>query len=89
MRRAKGARDEYGPDGTRLRRLLRHRQSVTAAVLLAVLALTSGMLLISNRMQRLLGDTGTNVLSRVLGLVLAALSVQIILDGIRGSFGLR
>jgi len=65
VRRAKGARDEYGPDGTRLRRLLRHRQSVTTA------------------------DTGTNVLSRVLGLVLATLSVQIILDGIRGSFGLR
>lgn len=64
-------------------------QAVTTAVLLAVLAVTYGMLLASEYIQRVLKDTGTNVLTRVLGLILAALSIQIVLDGIRGSFGLH
>lgn len=64
-------------------------QAVTTAVLLAVLAVTYVMLLVSEPIQRVLRDTGTNVLTRVLGLILAALSVQIVLDGIRGSFALH
>ncbi|HEV2439961.1 MAG TPA: MarC family protein [bacterium] len=64
-------------------------QAVTTAVLLAVLALTFVMLLMSDQIRRLLRDTGANVLSRVLGLVLAALSVQIILEGIRATFSLH
>ena len=53
--------------------------------LLAVLALTLCSLLLSSGMTRLLGVTGSNVISRVLGIVLAALAVQFALDGLRTS----
>jgi len=51
-------------------------------VLMAVLAVTLLALLIAARMTRLLGVTGTNVVSRVLGILLAGLAAQLILDGI-------
>ena len=35
------------------------------------------------RLTRLLGRTGTDVIGRVLGVVLAALAAQIALDGVR------
>ncbi|WP_163850331.1 MarC family protein [Pseudooceanicola aestuarii] len=56
---------------------------VTAAVLLLVFALflTAGWL------ERGLGKTGINVVTRILGMLLAALSVQFVLDGLR-NFGL-
>jgi len=55
-------------------------------VMLAVLALLLGTLLASEYVMRHLGETGANVFSRLLGLVLAALSVQYVVDGIRASF---
>lgn len=63
-------------------------QAVTAVVLLADLALTYGMLLSAEMIHRVLGTTGANVLSRVMGLILASLSVEVILAGIRGAFSL-
>jgi multiple antibiotic resistance protein len=51
--------------------------------ILAVLALTLVSLLTAARLMAFLGETGTNVISRVLGLVLAALAVQFILDGVQ------
>jgi multiple antibiotic resistance protein len=36
----------------------------------------------------LLGPTLTHVVSRVLGILLAALAVQYVLDGLRSAFGL-
>jgi multiple antibiotic resistance protein len=64
-------------------------QATTVGVLLAILAVTFGMLLMADPIRRVLKEAGTNVVGRVLGLVLAALSVQIILEGIRATFSLR
>ena len=55
-------------------------------ILLAVLTLTLISLLTAARLMRFLGETGTNVISRVLGMVLAALAVQFIMDGLKAGF---
>jgi multiple antibiotic resistance protein len=56
------------------------------AVLIGVLILTLLSLLSAPSIMRLLGETGTNVISRLLGLILAALAVQFVIDGIRAAF---
>jgi multiple antibiotic resistance protein len=53
------------------------------AALAVALLVTLVSLLAAKRLMRLLGETGTNVIGRVLGLVVAALAAQITLDGVR------
>lgn len=51
------------------------------AGLVAVLALTLAALLAASHVTRLLGVTGSNVVSRVLGVILSALAAQLVIDG--------
>lgn len=57
-------------------------------IILLVLGLALIFLLMSGRVMRVLGETGANVLDRLLGVVLCALAVQFMVDGIRSAFGL-
>ncbi|MEX0312053.1 MAG: MarC family protein [Tateyamaria sp.] len=61
------------------------------ALVLAITALVLGVCLIlflaSGMLERALGKTGITVVTRLLGMLLAALSVQFVLDGLR-NFGL-
>ena len=56
---------------------------MVVTVMMAVLAVMVMMFLTSGLFERLLGKTGINVISRLLGMLLAALSVQFILDGLK------
>jgi multiple antibiotic resistance protein len=57
--------------------------------LLLALALTWAALMLVDPLGRVLGVTGTNVIARISGILLAALAVQFIFDGIRESHLLR
>ncbi|TDT77561.1 multiple antibiotic resistance protein [Litoreibacter halocynthiae] len=52
-------------------------------VMLSVLAVVFGMFLMAGLMERVIGDTGIKVITRLMGMLLAALSVQFVLDGLR------
>lgn len=56
------------------------------AIVLLVLGITFSMFLLAGRIQRLLGETGINVITRLLGILLAALAMQFFVDGLRESF---
>lgn len=56
-------------------------------VMFAVVTLVMILFLAGGMLERLLGNTGINVVTRLLGMLLAALSVQFVIDGL-ASFGL-
>jgi multiple antibiotic resistance protein len=60
--------------------------AATVVVMLVVLGMLLAALLAAEPLMRRLGETGANVFSRLLGLILAALSVQYVVDGIKASF---
>jgi multiple antibiotic resistance protein len=60
-------------------------QFAVLGVVVVVMALTYAALAYASKMTRLLGITGVNVVGRVFGIILAALAVQFILNGLKGS----
>ncbi|MBB4347653.1 MULTISPECIES: MarC family protein [Rhizobiaceae] len=62
------------------------------ALLISVIALMMLILyvtlLLAERLDRILGVTGRAILTRLLGVLLAALSVQFVVDGVRAAFNL-
>lgn len=60
-------------------------QAAVIGSLLAVLLLTAAALLLAGRIHQLLGVTGMHVVTRVMGILLSALAVQFIFDGIQHS----
>ncbi|MDG2915540.1 MarC family protein [Bisgaard Taxon 10/6] len=57
-------------------------QFITTLIMLLVLGITYVLFLMANRIQNLIGSTGAAVISRVMGLILAAVAVNNILVGI-------
>ena len=62
-------------------------ESVTAGLTAAVLVVVLILLLLAARVQRYLGAAGIMVITQIMGLVLAAYSVQQVLDGVVKVFG--
>lgn len=58
-------------------------RAVLVAIILAVMVTTYFAFLLAERIERLLGETGRSILTRLLGVILAALAVQFAADGIR------
>lgn len=61
------------------------RQGLVLLMLLAVMLITWLALLLAAQLQRYLGVTGLHVISRIFGVLLAALAVQFMFDGIAQS----
>jgi MarC family integral membrane protein len=59
-----------------------HEQAETAVVLVIVLALNYLLLLLSDVILRIIGRPGAAILTRVMGIILTALSVQFVLTGL-------
>ncbi|MCO5733758.1 MarC family protein [Rhizobium sp. SSA_523] len=63
-------------------------RALLIGLLLVVMGFVLGALLIAERLDRYLGMTGRALLTRLLGVLLAALSVQFVVDGVRSAFAL-
>lgn len=61
-------------------------QIITAGIMLLVLFITYLLLLAANRIQHLIGNAGAAIISRVMGLILAAIAVNNLLIGVRDFF---
>lgn len=61
--------------------------ATTVLVMAAVLGIVFALFMVAGLLERALGRTGINVVTRLLGMLLAALAVQFVLDGLR-AFGL-
>ena len=56
--------------------------ALVVAALAAILALTFALMLVAGQVQRVLGITGVHVVSRIVGILIAALAVQFVLLGL-------
>lgn len=62
------------------------QQTITTFLVLVIIAFTCLILLGANHLQKRIGDYGITVISKIMGLILAAYAVQNILTGISSYF---
>ncbi|HUO07334.1 MAG TPA: MarC family protein [Phycisphaerae bacterium] len=63
------------------------QESATCAVMLVVLAINLLIMLLGDRIVAFLGRAGLSVLSRVMGMILAAAAVQMVYSALKGELG--
>ncbi len=63
-------------------------QIITALIMLSVILITLVLFLMAGPIQKLLGNSGASIVSRVMGLILASVAVDNILKAISSYFGL-
>lgn len=63
------------------------QQTLTCAVMALVLAATLILMLLGDRLMQWIGRSGANILSRVIGLILAAVAVQMVYSALKGDLG--
>ena len=64
------------------------QQVGTTLVILVVLVIALVFMLVATRIEKLIGDSGASIISRVMGLILASMAVESVLSGIKSYFGL-
>ena len=63
------------------------RLAALLGVIVVVMAICLAVFALASQIARLMGTTGNVVLSRLLGVLLAALAVQFVIDGVRAALG--
>ena len=62
-------------------------ETLTCGVMLLVLGITLVMMLLGDRFIALIGRSGANILSRVMGMMLSAVAVEMVYTAIKGQVG--
>ncbi|NKI32720.1 MarC family protein [Croceivirga thetidis] len=62
-------------------------QAITTGIVFLVMILACLLLLVANLVQKKIGEYGITLISKVMGLILAAYAVQSILTGLKHTFG--
>ena len=63
-------------------------QAMTALLMAVVFGVTLACMLLADRIQRLIGAAGASIVSRVMGLITAAIAADGVLGGVRDYFGI-
>lgn len=63
------------------------QQSMTCLVMALVLGVTLVMMLLGDRLIALIGRSGANILSRVMGMILSAVAVEMVYTALKGQLG--
>lgn len=63
-------------------------QVIVGMLLLVVLAITLAFLLLAGPIQRMIGDAGASIVSRVMGLIIAAMAASTVLAGVKAYFNI-
>jgi multiple antibiotic resistance protein len=63
------------------------QETLTCGVMLLVLAANLALMLAGNRVVKILGRSGLSVVSRVMGMILSAVAVEMVFSAVKGELG--